>query len=334
MRFANPEYLLLLLALGAYLWWKRGRSFFRSTLKYSGLQSLKVLEDRRTKILAKSVDIARVCVLLLLVIALARPQGVNVEKEILTQGIDIMLAIDVSGSMKAEDFKPENRLVVAKKTVREFIARRDTDRIGLVVFGGDAFTQCPLTLDYGILEGFVEKVELDIAGDGTAIGMAIATAVNRLKNSKSKTKIIVLLTDGVNNIGQIEPLSAASLAKTLGIKIYTIGVGKKGGAPIPYQDPVRGKRYIRNPDGSKYLTKIDEDTLRRIALETKGEYFRAVDEGSLKKIYEVIDELEKTKVKTKLFYNYEEYFPKLVWLVFILLGFEVIVSNLFLVLAP
>jgi Ca-activated chloride channel family protein len=333
MRFASPWFLILLpIVLLIIIVRKQTREV--STIKYSDVRKLRHLENNKTKLFVNLSKWLRYAMLCLVILALARPQGVSVEKDIFTDGIDIVLALDVSGSMKAEDFKPHNRLEVAKDTIKTFIAKRYSDRIGLVVFGGEAFTQCPLTLDMGVLKAFLAQVRLDMAGDGTAIGMAIASALNRLKHSKAKTKIIILLTDGVNNKGEIDPLSAADLAKEMGIKIYTIGIGKEGGAPIPIDDPVYGRIYLRKPNGKLFLTQIDEETLKQIALKTDARYFRALDKKGLEKIYNLIDKLEKTKIKTKQYYNYTEYFPKLIWLVFVLFLLEVLITKIFLMRIP
>ncbi|MBU1318596.1 MAG: VWA domain-containing protein [candidate division Zixibacteria bacterium] len=242
----------------------------------------------------------RILALVLLIVALARPQesSVNVESE--TEGIDIILTLDISGSMKAEDFKPQNRLYVAKQVIKEFIAGRTSDRIGLVVFAKESFTQCPLTLDYNILLKFLDEVTFGMVEDGTAIGMAIANSCNRLRNSPAKNKVIVLLTDGVNNAGEINPVTAAEIAKTLGIRIYAVGAGKPGPAPYPVDDPIFGRRYVNIEN------EIDEASLRQIADLTGGKYYRAMDEKGLKQIYDEISSLERTKIKTKQYVQYRE----------------------------
>jgi Ca-activated chloride channel homolog len=230
------------------------------------------------------------------------------EQEIRTEGIDIMLALDVSGSMQAEDFKPKNRLHVAKSVVSEFLDLIRNDRVGLVVFSGQAFTQCPLTLDYDVLRSMLARVEIGMIEDGTAIGTAIANCVNRLRDSEAKSKVVILLTDGENNAGKIDPDTAAKVAEAMGVRVYTIGVGKEGGAPIPVDHPVYGKIYARNPDGSLVLTRIDEESLKRIASVTNAQYFRATDAEALKKIYAQILDLERTKFQVKQFEKAHEYF--------------------------
>jgi len=254
------------------------------------------------------LPVARLIALGLLVVAFARPQIVEKEEEIRTEGIDIMLALDISGSMQAEDFKPKNRLVVAKNVVAEFLDLVTNDRIGLVVFAGQAFTQCPLTLDYEVLRSLLARVEIGMIEDGTAIGTALANCVNRLKSSEAKSKVVILLTDGENNAGKIDPATAAKVAEALSVRVYTIGVGKEGGAPIPVNHPVLGKVYARNSDGTLQLTKIDEETLKEIASITRGEYFRATDAEALAKIYAQILDLERTKFQVKQFERSEEHF--------------------------
>jgi Ca-activated chloride channel homolog len=245
----------------------------------------------------------RVLGLLLLVAAFARPQTGRHEEEVLTEGIDIALAVDISGSMRTEDFKPKNRLAVAKDVVGQFVRGRRNDLIGLVVFAANAYTRCPLTLDYGVLQDLLSQV--DIASreeDGTAIGMGLATAVARLKDAKGKSRVIILLTDGRNNRGQIDPLSGARLAQAMGIKVYTIGVGTEGEAPYPIDDPILGRRYIN------VQADIDEQTLQQIADATGGRYFRATDERALKEIFATIDRMERTEIKVRGYTRHTEQF--------------------------
>jgi len=214
-----------------------------------------------------------------------------------------MLLLDVSGSMAAEDFQPKNRLEAAKDVIKEFVEGREHDRIGLVVFARQSFTQVPLTLDYDVLLDLLDQIRLgpDMGlEDGTAIGIAIATATNRLKDSTAKSKIIVLLTDGVNNAGQIDPPTAAQIAQTLDIKIYTVGAGRPGSAPYPVQDPIFGKRYVNLP------SELDEESLRQIADTTGGLYFRATDSEALRQIYQRISEMEKTEVEVRRYTRYRE----------------------------
>ncbi len=240
--------------------------------------------------------------LILFIAALARPQKVAAEREYETSGVDIVISMDISGSMLAEDFKPENRLAVAKQEAIKFIRGRENDRVGLVVFARKAFTQCPLTLDYDILVELTEQLRIGMIPDGTAVGMGLATAVNRLRDSQAKSKVIILITDGENNAGNIDPITAAELAKTFSIRVHTIAVGKGGLVPFPVNDPLFGKRYVQAN------VEIDEMTLKRIADITGGLFFRARDPQSLSQIYQKIGELEKTEVKVKEYRSFEEYF--------------------------
>jgi len=245
----------------------------------------------------------RVAGLVLLVVAFARPQTGRHEEEVLTEGIDIALAVDISGSMKTEDFKPKNRLEVAKDVVAQFVRGRRNDLIGLVVFAANAYTRCPLTLDYGVLIDLLSRVDITPREeDGTAIGMGLATAVARLKDARGKSKVIVLLTDGRNNRGQIDPLSGARLAQALGIKVHTIGVGTEGEAPYPIDDPILGRRYIN------VQADIDEETLQQIAAATGGQYFRATDAQALKHIFTTIDRMERTELKVRGYTRHTEQF--------------------------
>jgi len=327
MIFANPLWLITLIPLLILIIFQ-SRYNLISTIKFSDVSIFRKIETRSTKYLSQSSRYLRYLILFLVIITLARPQLVNIEKEILNKGIDIMMVLDTSGSMAAEDFQPKNRLQVAKETMKEFISKRSSDRIGLVIFGSDAYTQAPLSMDYKIIGNLFDSIELSMAGDGTAIGMAIATGLNRLKSSNSKSKIMVLLTDGENNSGEIDPIRASELARDIGVKIYTIGIGKEGGAKIPYYHPLYGKVY------SDTLTYLDEQTLKTIADNTKGNYFRATDSDSLKLIYERINVLEKTEIKSKNYINYYDYFPTLLSLIALLLLVELILFNILVVVIP
>ena len=327
MIFASPYWLLSLIPLILLIVYQ-SRHNSVSTLKFSDVTIFRKIENRSTKYLSLSSRFLRYLILFLIILALAKPQLVNIEKEIMNKGIDIMMILDTSGSMAAEDFQPQNRLQVAKKTMKNFISKRISDQIGLVVFGSDAYTQAPLSMDYKIIGNLFESIELSMAGDGTAIGMAIATGLNRLKDSASKSKIMVLLTDGENNAGEIDPIRASQLANDIGVKIYTIGIGKEGGAKIPYYHPLYGKVY------SDVLTYLDEDTLKTIANNTNGSYFRATDTDSLTEIYQQIDALEKTEIKTKNYINYFDYFPFLLNLIAILILCELVLFNILFVVIP
>ncbi len=301
----DPHWLYLLLLVpalvGLYAWAERRG---RSSLRFSDLSIFARIRPAWTLRVRHLPFSMRVLALMLLILALARPQAGFSEEEVLTEGIDILLALDNSGSMAAEDFKPRNRLYVAKETVARFIRGRQNDRIGLVAFAEKSYTRCPLTLDYGILQTLLDEVALaPRSEDGTAIGMGLATSVNRLRDSRARSRVIVLITDGRNNRGTIDPLTGAELAHVMGIRIYTIGVGTKGEAPYPVEDTVFGKRYIYLP------ADIDEDALKTIAEKTGGQYFRATDSKSLETIFKKIDRMEKTELKVKRYERFTDLFP-------------------------
>ncbi len=280
-RFANPwGGLAGLLLLGLLLWILSRRRRRTASLVFSGTEAFRHIAPGLGVRLRHLPLALRVAGLALLLVAFARPQTGHQHEEVLTRGIDIVLVVDVSGSMRTEDFKPKNRLAVAKDVVGEFVQGRRNDVIGLVVFAANAYTRCPLTLDYEVLLTFLDGVDFATREeDGTAIGMGLATAVARLKDSTGKSKVMVMLTDGRNNRGQIDPLTGARLAQALDVKVYTIGVGKEGEAPYPIDDPILGRRYIN------VSADIDEVTLKEIARETGGRYFRATDSSSLRKIF-------------------------------------------------
>ncbi|MDZ7307575.1 MAG: VWA domain-containing protein, partial [candidate division KSB1 bacterium] len=284
LTFAQPWFLLLLVLLPLLAWWY-SRTYQRrsATLRYSNLDLMRSLPQRSRYSSRHILFGLRWLAIALVIVALARPQSGQTEEEVTTEGIDIMLALDISSSMLAEDFRPKNRIEAAKLVAEQFITGRRSDRIGMVVFAARSFTQCPLTLDYGILINFLKKVDVGMVDDGTAIGLGMATAIDRLRNSKAKSKVVILLTDGVNNAGEIDPLTAARVAQAFNIRFYTIGVGTRGQALYPVQDPIFGKRYVPMP------VEIDEATLTKIAELTKGRYFRATDRQSLEKIFAEID---------------------------------------------
>lgn len=267
--------------------------------------------------------VLRILVILFLIIALARPRNVSVSKHTKTnKGIDIVMAMDVSGSMLAKDLKP-NRLSALKKVAIDFAKKRINDRIGIVVYAGESFTKTPVTGDKSIVERSIRDITFGQMEDGTAIGMGLGSAVNRLKNTKSKSKIIILLTDGVNNTGFVDPRTAAELAKELNIKIYTIGIGTNGMAPFPYaKDVYTGKLVFRNQK-----VEIDEKLLKEIAEKTNGNYFRATDNQKLKAIYEEIDKLEKTEIQEFKYYNYKEKYRFFGLLALFCLFFEFLLKN-------
>jgi len=322
-RFANPEYLLLLLILPFLAWYHiRKRHRLTGRIKYSTLKHMQNIPVSLRQRLRKNLYLLRLIIFGFFIIALARPQSGARQQEITTEGIDIMLVLDVSSSMLAEDFKPKNRIEAAKAVAKEFIQGRTNDRIGLVIFAGEAFTQCPLTLDYGVLLELLDKVEVaPQEWDGTAIGNGVATAVARLKDSKAKSKVIILLTDGRNNAGEINPITAAQIAQTFGIRVYTIGAGTRGTALYPVDDPIFGKRYVNMP------VEIDEEILKKIAAQTGGKYFRATDTNKLREIYAQINDMEKTKIEVKEFTKYSELYVNYAGVGMLLLLLEILLSN-------
>lgn len=311
----------LLLMLWYYFKRYRSRS---ATIKFSDIQIVSRANRSRRHLFRSLLPLMRVLALAFLLVAFARPRAGTEISEITSEGVDIMMVLDISSSMQAEDFKPHNRLYVAKEEIKKFITKRLNDRIGLVVFSRYSFTQCPLTVDYDVLLRFVDQVGFGLIEDGTAIGMAIATGVNRLRETDSKSRIMILLTDGDNNAGEIDPVTASNLAGALGIRIYTIGAGKTGNAMMPYQDPVFGKRYVYQP------TRIDEKTLQEIAERTGGRYFRARSGKELEQIYDEIDKLEKTEVTVSAHTQYTEMFEIFVYGGMLLLLLEIILANTYL----
>jgi len=305
MTWANPEWFwlfaLLPIFIGIYIW--RVVSQKRPRLMFSSVSNLKDIKGNWRAYGSWIPPILMWGALSLIILALARPQLQETTVERNAEGIDIVLALDISTSMRAEDLKP-NRFEAARNVAKNFIQRRKSDRIGLVVFAGQSFTVCPLTLDYELVTRLLSDVRMGAVDDGTAIGMGMATAVNRLKNSTAKSKVVILLTDGENNAGQIDPVTAADLASTYGIKIYTIGAGSRGTAPYPVEDPIFGKRY------QNVKVNIDEEMMTKIANMTGGEYFRATDTEKLQEIYQQIDDLEKTEIEEMIFTDYEDLYPK------------------------
>ena len=331
MKFAHPLFLMLLVPLACFAYLEfSGKRRIKAAVRYSSFDFIRnsrgTVRTRLAHMPRALMYLAAVCG----VLALARPRIGQTTEEVVSYGTDIMIVLDTSTSMKALDFKPDNRLDAAKKVVREFIKGRKHDRIGVVVFAAVAFTQCPLTLDYGALLDFLDNVQIGMTQvDGTAIGTAIATAANRLRDSQAKSKIIILLTDGRNNAGEIDPVTAARAAQAVGIRIYTIGAGQEGGALFPVEDPFFGTRYVRVPEED-----LDEDTLRRIASVSGGMYYRATSPDKLREIYKEIDRKEKTEIKVEQYTDYEERYQLLLWpgMVFLLAG--VALSKTFLKTIP
>jgi len=319
-KFVSPHWLLLLLAVPPMIYFYfRKRKIRNSSLQFSDLSQLKKVKVSAGVKRRNILPILRILTIVLLSLAMARPQMGRKSQEVSSEGIDIMLAVDISGSMKAEDFKPHNRLYVSKEVLKQFVLDQKSNRVGLVIFAKESFTQCPLTLDYGVLLNFIDRVDFGQIEDGTAIGLGLGNAINRLRHSTAKSKVIILLTDGINNAGEIDPVTAAQLAQTQNIKIYTIGAGKPGMALYPVDDPTYGKRYVYIPN------ELDEVTLKKIAEITGGQYFRAKDEKGLATIYKQISEMEKTKIKVKEYTQYNELF--LFWLY---LGLGAVLVELFL----
>lgn len=297
MTFANPIYFLLFLPLIAYIvWYVLRNDRHEPSMQVSTVSMYAGMPKSWKAYLRHLPVVLRVIAMSLLIVVLARPQSTDNWQNSEVEGIDIMMAVDVSTSMLAEDLKP-NRLEAAKQVAAEFISGRPNDNIGLTIFAGQSFTQSPLTVDHSVLLNIFNSVKCDIAQegiieDGTAIGDGIANAVTRLKDSKAKSKVIILLTDGSNNRGTISPLTAAEIAKTYGIRVYTIGVGTNGTAPYPYQ-AYGVKQYVQ------VEVEIDENTLQQIAQTADGQYYRATSNSKLKEVYEEIDKLEKTKLNVK-----------------------------------
>jgi Ca-activated chloride channel family protein len=318
--FANPQFLYGLLVIPLLVvWYLRRRGQHTSDVRYSSLLPFTKLQPTIREQLRHLPFIMRMIVVALLITGCARPQTTSQGENIYTEGIDIVLVLDISGSMLAEDFRP-NRIEAAKVVASDFIDGRTNDRIGLVIFAGQSFTQCPMTLDYRVLKNLLREVRPGVVEDGTAIGMAIAQGVNRLKDSKAKSKVMILLTDGVNNRGEIDPITATQIAETYGIRIYTIGVGTIGEAPYPVQTPF-GVRYQNVP------VDVDEKTLRSIAEMTDGQYFRATNNRALREIYGEIDKLEKTRIEVRAYKSYTELFYPWVALGLLTLVIEMLVSR-------
>lgn len=297
--FADPEYfLILVLLVPLILWYIFREKRSHADLQFSSLRAFKGIKHAGRVWLRHVLFVLKLLAIVFLVTALARPQSSNSWQTYSSEGIDIVLALDISGSMLARDFTPD-RLEAAKEVATKFILERPQDKIGLVVFAGESFTQCPLTTDQAVLVNLMRDVKSGMLEDGTAIGLGLANAVNRLKDSPGKSKVVILLTDGVNNRGVIAPVTAAELAKTYGIRVYTIGVGTYGEAPYPVQTPF-GVQLQNVP------VEIDEAVLKQIAAITGGQYFRATDNNKLKQIYEEIDQLEKSKIEVKHFSKKQE----------------------------
>ncbi|GAA4311807.1 VWA domain-containing protein [Mucilaginibacter gynuensis] len=316
LEFAHPGFFWLFVLIPvmiAYYIWRE--QHLQGTLSVSAVKGFALPKKSVIARMRHLGIVLRVLCISALIIALARPQSSLSWQNTTTEGIDIVIASDISGSMLAEDFKP-NRLEAGKEIAIDFIKNRPDDRIGLVVFSGESFTQCPLTIDHDVLINLYQDIKNGMIEDGTAVGMGLATAVNRLKESTAKSKVVILLTDGSNNMGSIPPVTAAEIAKKFGVRVYTVGVGTNGYAPFPFQTPM-GIKYQNVP------VQIDEATLNKIASITGGKYFRATNNQSLKNIYERIDKMEKAKIDVTQYHKKTECFLPfaIAALVFLLLEF-------------
>jgi Ca-activated chloride channel family protein len=326
MTFAQPWFLLLLALLPVLAWW-RGKRGQQAAFLYSSVQLVKSVASLRRSRAGQFLAAMRWLTLGLFIVGLARPQLIESEASVKASGVDIVVALDLSGSMAAEDFELRgervNRVAIAKDVLKKFVDRRPSDRIGLVAFAGMPYIASPLTLDHDFLEQNINRLDLNSVQENarTAIGSALAAAVNRLRDIESKSKIVILMTDGQNNAGKIPPLTAAEAAEALKIKVYTIGVGTRGTAPMPYLDVFGRKRYRNEP------VDIDEDTLKAIADKTGGKYYRADSSETLKAIYDEIDKLETTEREMKRYVNVEELFPWAVVPGFGLLLLEILLSH-------
>lgn len=321
--FAYPFvlYFLAIIPLVGIWYWQKHKSA-STDITYSSLKFFEGVQPTLREKLVHLPAVLRGLALAVIIVALARPQTFSSGENVYTEGIDIVMLLDISGSMLAEDFKP-NRLDAAKNVIDEFIAGRTTDKIGLVVFAGESFTQCPLTIDYSVLRNLLRDIQSGMLEDGTAIGTAIANGVNRLKDSEAKSKTMILLTDGVNNRGEIDPITAAQIAEKFGIRVYTVGVGTLGEAPYPFNTPF-GVRYQMVP------VEIDEKLLNQISDITGGKYFRATSNKKLEEIYSEIDKMEKTRVEITSYRTAKELFYSWAGLGFLFLFIELILSRTFL----
>lgn len=318
IEFAHPAFFGLLVLIPVMIYWYIARQQRRQVaMEMSSLQGLKGLPVSWKVRLRPLLLVLRLVAFTALVVALARPQTSNTSESIDSEGIDIVLAIDISGSMLAQDLQPD-RLEAAKRVAMNFVDSRISDRIGLVIFSGESFTQCPITTDHGVLKNQIAQVKSGMLQDGTAIGMGLATSVERLRTSKAKSKVIILLTDGVNNTGLIDPLTALEIAKAFKIRVYTIGVGTIGKAPFP----------MTMPDGSIQMqmqdVQLDEPLMKKISVETGGKYFRATSNKELENIYGEIDKLEKTKVEITSYKRFAEHFFTLAMLALACMLLEVV----------
>lgn len=320
MTFNNPEYLFFLLVLiPIVFWYIKEMHHSDASLQISSHRNLQ-MKQKTLKIKLLHVPFVLRCLaIVMVVVALARPQASNSWRTESTEGIDIMLTLDISGTMMAEDLKP-NRLEASKAVASEFILSRPNDNIGLVVFAGESFTQCPLTTDHAVLINLFNGVNYGLIEDGTAIGLGLANAVNRIKDSKARSKVIILLTDGSNNRGDIAPITAAEIAQSFGIRVYAVGVGSYGKVNIPVQTPMGLQYQLMDSE-------FDEKSLQNIASMTGGQYFRATDNNKLRSIYQEIDQMEKTKIDVREYNKKNEEFYIFAIVALLLLVAEVLLRN-------
>lgn len=323
LTFANPGFLFLLLIIPALaVWYFYRRRMNQAVIQVSSTKGFRKDYVQWRHYVYNGLYVTRLLAIGLLILALARPQTSLSRQSVNVEGIDLVIALDISGSMLAQDFRPD-RLEAAKEVAMEFVDGRPNDRIGLVVFSGESFTQCPITTDHAVLKNLFKEIKSGMIDDGTALGDGMALAVSRLKDSKAVSKVIILLTDGVNNMGSLDPRSAAEIAKLYGIRIYTIGIGSIGQAPYPVQTPF-GMQTQMMP------VNIDEALLQEIARGTDGKYFRATNNAKLRSIYQEIDKMEKSKIDVTEFRKKNEEFFPLVLLAFIFIGIELLLRYLYL----
>jgi len=328
IEFQNPWFFILMLIIPFMMfWYKRNFISQSSNISIPHIESL-LTGTSILSFLYKWLPLLRWLAVASIITALARPQLVMNEEEVKAEGIDIMLVMDLSSSMLARDFNPD-RLTVSKEVAKTFVDKRKYDRIGLAVFAGESFTQCPLTTDHKILKEFLDQLQCGLLEDGTAIGMGLAAAVNRLRDSEADSKVVILLTDGVNNAGYIKPIQAAEIAKQIGVKVYTIGVGTMGTAISPVSRKSDGS-YVYRPA----KVEIDEELLNEISNLTNGKYYRATNAAALERIYEEIDQLEKTEIEVTVYNRYSEEFRIFLLIAFVLLGIEWVIKHFILRIIP
>lgn len=320
LTFANPSFLyLFILLVPVIAWYLLRQKNTQATLQISSIRGFSDAPRTYKHLLRHLMFAIRILCISLLILVLARPQSTDRWQNVSTEGIDIILSLDISSSMLAQDFQP-NRLEASKDVAIEFISGRPNDRIGLVIFSGESFTQCPLTTDHAVVINLFKEIESGMIEDGTAIGMGLATSINRMKDSDAKSKVVILLTDGVNNRGAIAPVTAAEIARTFGIRVYTIGVGSVGTAPYPVQTPY-GIQY------QNMEVQIDEKILEEIAVLTDGKYFRATNNQKLVEIYHEIDQLEKTKIDVTEFSRKQEEYLLFALVASVLILTELVIRN-------